>query len=258
LAPTIREEIEFSLSETGTGLAPGNDRTVTEGLVTLPKTEKVSDTEVYLLDGMNNRIKRICGFDKGGGGPCLNIAGLGTVHKDFGYCKAHERGAADKMWMLFANEQHLPRNLGDYIKTAQSLEQGDLASLDNDIRLLYALLANVLHREEGDDRPLNAKELDSARRTINSIAELKRIRHTIEKEVKLDITTVKEFVKEIFKVLEHHVQGHQLRMIFNSIMQDIILPLSARNRVADANAVDVDFSEITDKFKDGSNGTKNS
>lgn len=222
-----------------------------------PTVEVVSQTEVYVVDKDGNRIKRICGYKTADETPCLNPAGHGTVHRDFGYCKVHDRKTkgGSKMWGLFAEEKGLPKNLGGLFQRAKELEDEDLSKMDGDIQLAYVLLADTLSplkdnsngkkNKEELDRRLTIAEKDHALRILRFISEAKRNKSTMEKEVKLDITTVKDFVVQIFKVIEQTVQGHKAADVMNAILSQVLLPLKAQKKIADAESVD--FSDITPK-----------
>lgn len=205
------------------------------------KIERAGKYEVYLLDEAGHRIKKICGYG-GLGNECRNSAGHGTVHKDYGYCKLHDKGGSGKFWVMFADEKKLPKTMSDYLKKAEKLEQVDLIGIDNDIKYQYALLAQVLHREDGDNRQVTSKEIDQASKIGTRIVEMKKARHTLEREAKLDITSVKEFITQFFGILEGYVQGHVLRSVFNDIMERVVMPSSTQRRIVDAS--EVDFKEL--------------
>ena len=217
--------------------------------------------EVYVVHNDGNHLKRICGYKTSDESPCLNVAGHGTAHKEFGYCNVHDRKtrSSTKMWNLFADEKGLPKNLGGLLQKAKELSDDDLSKMDNDIQLAYVLLADTLSpiknnsngkkSKEELDRRLSIAEKDHALRILRFISEAKKNRQTMEREVKLDVTTVREFVTQVFKVIEQTVQGHKAKDVMDAIMNQVLLPLSTQKRIADSELAD--FSDITPKVLKG-------
>jgi hypothetical protein len=222
-----------------------------------PKSEYVSDKEIYLLTDTGGRKRKICGA-KLKGLPkqfvCSNPAGAKTEHLGIGRCGYHERlGSGDvlqsrlnNLWSLLNTEKGMPSNLSEMIEHAKNIETKIMESVDPDIKILYSLLGFVLNKENRmQGVELTLADISQAERIVEKIAKIKYMRNQMEKETKLDTQTITTFVKTVFFEIRKFVTDQTAHQILASIMQNAVKPYKDENMsIQDAEFEIVDETKI--------------
>jgi len=209
-----------------------------------PDIEKVSNYEVYQLDRDKKRIKQICGVQRNNapeGYVCLKPAGHGTNHPGTGPCKAHDRQLMNpnntSLWHKMNRSQNLPSTLMEFMENATEIEETQLAMVDEDIRMLYALQSYFLESKskpdkDGKEKELSYDDIELSLKIINSIISAKEKRVKLKKEVVLDASTVKVFVDQVFKIIVGNTNQAHSRRILTEILDNVIMPFKHSGRIA--------------------------
>jgi len=219
------------------------------------KYKKVSPYEVYLLDEGGNPSKRICGVQRNNrpkGHLCHMDAGAGTNHPGVGPCSSHDRQLANpnntSLWHKLNREHNLPSTLMEFLENAQDIEDRILASIDDDIKFLYALKAYFLEKRgrnaDGKEIDLSSDNIELALKITDTIIKAKEKRVKIKKEIVLDATTVRAFIDQIFRVIVANTNQAHSRRILTEILDGVILPFKQSGRISG----DIGFTNNTRKI----------
>ena len=199
-----------------------------------PTVKRISTTEIYLLDpATEKRKKRICGKQKKDmpeGYVCLNEAGKNTNHPGYGFCSIHERHLPQhvkvSMWKRInqENPNMLPK-LGVALDICDRIQDEDLRNVDEDIKMLYALLQVHL-----DCKPEDWKK-DAADHALNLVKEIikaKEAKTRIEKTILLDPKSIAGFLKQIFSIIKKTLTEQDAKIILQTIYNDVVIPMNKR------------------------------
>ena len=219
---------------------------------TKPRIKKINPHEIYLLDDNNRSIKRICGKQRPNmpkGWVCLQPAGQGTDHPGVGYCSSHDTVITNSrntgLWQHLNQDNGLPSNIRELMENAQLIEEQHLTSVDDDIRMMYVLKQYLLQghhlrvnaptegkgRKKAGEHQLSLETIDMILKITKEIVSTKKLRHQLEREVKLDMSTVQTFVDQIFKVLAAEAPRPIAKKLMVSILEDVITPLQTAGRI---------------------------
>lgn len=120
-----------------------------------------------------------------------------------------------------------PRLIDDFIG-ASKIEEDDLVKVDDEIKLQINLINKILEGAKVTDKDGNEKERKLNNDEIKNISTLakqivssKEVRHKIEKQIKLDVTNVREFTIQVLKVVKKNVPDHQAKKVMEGILQII-------------------------------------
>jgi len=215
------------------------------------EVEKVSSFESYVIEN-GVRTKRVCGRqrkNKPKGIVCLHPAGAHTVHPGYGQCSLHDNSITNSnrtnVWALLNIEAGLPSTLKEVFENAQLIDDIHLSEVDDDIKMMYALVGDIVHK--GEEVPLTSRDIDRVMGILGKIIKAKETRAKLNKEVKLDATTVKEFVNQIFEVVISLAPKDTARRILVQIMDEVIAPFKTAGRITgdefDYQIEDADFKE---------------
>jgi len=218
------------------------------------KYKIVSPYEVYLLDKQGEPSKRICGVQRNNrpkGHLCHKDAGAGTNHPGVGPCSSHDRQITNprntSLWHKLNRQHNVPSTLMEFIENASDIEDRVLASVDDDIKFLYALKAYFLEKKgrskDGQEMELSSDNIELALKITDTIIKAKDKRIKIKKEVVLDATTVRAFIDQIFRVIVANTNQAHSRRILTEILDNVIMPFKQSGRISG----DFDFSNNTKK-----------
>jgi len=199
--------------------------------------EKPEISENWLVTSDGTFIRKICGH-RSSKGPCLLFPGWGTNHIGKGKCRHHGRS-------LLYNPQlnaleGIPVRFGELLAHVDNVEEGTLLNVDHEIKFLYALQQYVLTMATD----LNLQQVDALQELTMNIVKTKSIKNKIQKEMRLDASAVKDFVKNIFDIVVQTVPGPEAQRILNDIMNKVIVPYKNKQRITNAR---YDFEETIKK-----------
>lgn len=221
-----------------------------------PPTEvdKVTAQEVYIIDEKGERGRRICGAqrkDAPAGFLCLRPAGANTQHPGWGCCNQHDtaltNGNNTSLWATMNRGAGLPVNLAEFLENANHIDEKHMRLVDDDIKLLYSLQAELITRD-----PMTQSDLDMVVKITDRILKAKEMKRKLEKEVQLDTKTVKEFINQIFGLIVANASRNVAKSIMTEILDKVIIPFNTNNRISgddfkyEPEAIEA-FNEIEDK-----------
>lgn len=207
------------------------------GAVQILEKPDISETWIITKDGVH--IRTICGH-KSIKGPCLLPAGWGTDHKGKGKCKKHTRS-------LLYNPQlnkleGIPERFGQLLEHVDTIEDGTLLNVDHEIKFLYAIQQYIL--TSSDSGMLSSAQLEALQNITMDIVKTKSIKNKIQKQLKLDASSVKEFVKNIFEIIVQRVPGAEAQNILRDIYNNVIVPYRNSDKITGSK---FDFKAEIDK-----------
>jgi hypothetical protein len=199
--------------------------------------EKPEISENWLVTSEGTFIRKICGH-RSSRGPCLLFPGWGTNHVGKGKCRHHARS-------LLYNPQlnaieGIPVRFGELLEHVDGIEEGILLNVDHEIKFLYTLQQYVLTMS-GE---LNLTQIETLQDMTMDIVKAKSIKNKIQKEMRLDASAVKDFVKNIFDIIIQSVPGPEAQRILNDVMNKVIVPYKNKQRITNAH---YDFEETIQK-----------
>lgn len=187
-------------------------------------------SEKWLVTETGEKLRTVCGIWQGASQrPCLLPAGWMTPHPGKGNCRKHTRGGLYNI--ILNQESGYPTQLQELLLHTESLDESEIMPLELDIKLLYALQQYTMSR--GIEGQLGLDQIDLVRKITGDILKAKTIKHKIQREMKLDNTTVKEFVNQIFKTISENVQGPEAKRLMEDIMNKVIVPFQSTDRLSD-------------------------
>lgn len=212
---------------------------------TKPRVKKISPEEVYLTDDRGRKTRRICGVQKNNapkGHICTNPPGAGTGHPGVGPCSYHDRQISNArntgLWQRLNKEAGLPSNLLELLENAEEIEDVHLTSVDDDIRNLYALQGIVLSKrktsEDGEESVLLNEDINLLTDITQKILKAKALRVKLQKEISLDVTTIKIFINEIFKIIVAETAESVSKRVLTAIVDGVIVPFRTQGRIKGA------------------------
>ncbi|MFW9949859.1 MAG: hypothetical protein ACFFKA_07025, partial [Candidatus Thorarchaeota archaeon] len=184
-------------------------------------------------------LRKICGH-KGIRGPCLLPAGWGTNHTGKGKCRNHSRSL---LYNPHLNQlEGIPTRFAELLEHVDTIEDGILLNVDHEIKFLYALQQYLMTL--GESNALSIATIELLRDLTIDIVKTKAIKNKIQKEVRLDHSTVKDFVKSIFDIIVQRVQGAEAQNILQDIYNKVIVPYQNNDKITKSN---FDFKDQIDK-----------
>jgi len=217
-----------------------------------PVIEKVSPLEAYSLKENGERNRRICGAQRRGapqGWYCMRPAGSGTTHKGMGPCKFHDteitKSTNTSLWYILNKGAGLPAVLGEYLENAENIQEDHLVKVDDDIKILYALQSFILSRD-----PLTNLDIDLVLKVSEKIFKAKELKKKLDKEVKLDTKTVKEFVNQIFSLIISNASQNVAKRIMTDILDKVVIPFNTEGRVKGNDfSVNAEYEEVVEQLE---------
>jgi hypothetical protein len=178
----------------------------------------------WLVSPEGTRLRRVCGHSTIYG-PCLLTAGWGTDRKGYGKCRHHSRKSLYNVSLSLSHG--LPSRLGELLEATEQLEDSELTSVDTEIKLLYALQTYVM--SIGPELTLD--QIEILRGLATDLLKAKALKNKIQRELRLDATSVKEFVNQIFNIISARVRGPEAKNIMNDILNEVIIPFRTQDRI---------------------------
>lgn len=209
---------------------------------TKPTFKKLNPYEVYLVDKKGRLKKRICGTQLSQlpeGYVCTNDPGLGTDHPGYAQCNVHDRQITNSnntgLWLKLNRDAGLPENLLGFLENAAQIEEKHMVSVDDDIRSLYAILLFVMQKRkdpsDGDKGYLTNSDIETILKIMDKILKAKELRIKLNKELHLDMSTVKSFVDQIFKIIVSSTAEPIGKRILTEILEHVIVPFKTKGRI---------------------------
>lgn len=186
--------------------------------------ERVSDSEIYLLDENKVRKRRICGQqreDKTPGLLCLKRAGWGTVHLGAGRCKFH--GGNDEVLVVENKVEFIDRlvrearfrTVTDIEVVKKVFEEGDYKTVSAELQILSVLVIRVLRRilDEVQSDEQRLKDERFLKDLIRDIAAIKKIKQELSQVNKVDIESVRTIFNIFFASLRARAGDAALELV---------------------------------------------
>lgn len=201
--------------------------------------EKPEISETWIVTPEGVMLRKICGH-RSIKGVCFLPSGYSTDHVGKGKCKKHSRS-------LLYNPQlnaleGIPSRFGELLSFVDGIEEGTLLSVDHEIKFLYALQQYLLVTSE-EDRIL-PQTIEVLQDITMNIVKTKAIKNKIQKEVRLDASTVRDFVKSIMDIIVRRVPGSEAQNILQDIFNNVIVPYKNSDKISSSR---FDFKEEIDK-----------
>lgn len=222
----------------------------------LQKIEKISNLQlledptqsvVWLVDSDGTKLRKICGHRPAQGTPCLSPAGRGTDHPGFGKCRSHSRS---KLFNVVLSRAHnYPTNFLELLEHSSQLESLQLNSLDPEIQMLYTLQNYILTMERDERVHLSIEEIQMLQSLTSDIIKAKTVKAKIQRELKMDSTSIKEFIDQIFGLIAQRVDPAKAKLLFADILNQVIVPFQNKDRIA-GDKVSGGIEAQLDKFEE--------
>jgi hypothetical protein len=165
--------------------------------VSYKKYKKIPNVELRELEGSEGFIeywlvksdkpkKKICGYPLRGlpkGWRCTLIAGRGTNHRNYGYCRKHEglmNNDERKEFWLKMRQMGKVKTLGEVYERAEQIERVALESIDADLSFIEIARQALLKKAENDGELDRNMRLDLTVMSDVS-AKLKKAKISLEK-----------------------------------------------------------------------------
>ena len=200
-----------------------------------PKIERVSDQEVWLLDDKDQRVRRICGKIRVGVPeefPCTEDAGKGTSHLGSGYCETHDISiqltpkTRNTYEMLI--DQNKQKSILDYLARTSQAETEHHTSVDSEIELLEAIIANLL-KTHGE--AITPKIGDDISKIAQKSGNLKKIKIETLKKEKLDSEVIGRFLRSVMGIIKIHSSAQTAKLIIMDIITNVAVPMMNRDEM---------------------------
>lgn len=185
-------------------------------------------SETWLITPEGTKIRKICGHGTTNG-VCLLPSGMGTEHFGKGRCKKHSRSA---LYNPQLNQvEGLPTRFVELLHHVDTLEDTVLLNVDHEIKFLYTLqLMLTSMSSDGVNLPLEV--IEKLQSLTMDIVKTKAIKNKIQREMRLDATSIKEFVGQIFKIITQRVPKNEAQNILTDIMNEVIIPYRNQARIS--------------------------
>ena len=121
------------------------------------------------------------------------------------------------------NNPDLFPNIQTALERVDDINEGELSSVDNEIRLLTALLMETLTKTEGEE--WSQGHTESAVSLIKELGKMKDIKSKIEKEKSVSPKALDMLVKQIFEIIRKSVDEGSAKKILTGIMREVIIPM---------------------------------
>lgn len=210
----------------------------------------------YSVNVFNDPFPRpICGRQNSRDGMfCLNPRGQGTDHVGYGPCLDCEKKLLQSLlrsgaiysphrstFMISLNQINgRPTMLQACLDRAEQLEQARLEKVEPDIRTLYGVIDFVMRggtknlteeERESGDWSLNHDDVKQLISLYRQVVEAKKAAFVMQKEVKLDATTIKALVGQIMSVVFDNVDASTARKIGGKILDNVVMPFRAQGKI---------------------------
>ena len=193
------------------------------------KIEIVSKIESWLLDEHGGRIRRVCGHKLSGrDGYCLEVAGKGTSHVGYGYCKAHDPKTLQKRFKLWKQMQEtwgIIPTVAEAMAVAEEIEDEEFNTVGQEIRFLYALLLE--HMKDRETNKWTKEDKEFAITIVSEIIKAKTTEQKLKKSISLESRTITAFVDQVFTQIVLNTDKQSAEKIMTAIMSNVIVPLTA-------------------------------
>ena len=181
------------------------------------KIEKVSDTEVWLLDKEGKRLERICGKTRPGipdEFPCTEPAGKGTKHEGEGYCELHDIDlqlvSKPRNTYEILIDPERKKSVLDYLALSAQDNSEHHTSVDHEIELLESIIAKLLDTNKDT---LTTRVADEIAKVVQKLGNLKKIKIDTLKKEKLDNEVIARFLKSILGIIKMHTSQQTSKLI---------------------------------------------
>jgi len=167
-----------------------------------------------------------------------------------------------KKWSIVDEKGKLPVRFVELYERAEKLEQEDLVKLDNEIKMLYTLQQHLL--ESGVvKRDGQRKEVDYDSITIRQLLLInkqliaaKEVRQKLEREIRLDVMTIRELLVQIVEQVKIYVPEHLTRKVLGAIMNNVIVPHREKKKIIGDDGGMLTTKSISEELHlRGENGT---
>jgi hypothetical protein len=207
------------------------------GTAQILEKPEISETWIVTPDGV--LLRKICGH-RSIKGICFLPSGYATNHIGKGNCKKHSRS-------LLYNPQlnaleGIPSRFGELLAFVDTVEEDILLNVDHEIKFLYALQQNLLLTIQ--DPLIPPALVVELRELTMDIVKTKAIKNKIQKEVRLDSSTVRDFVKNIMDIIVKRVPGAEAQNIMQDIFNNVIVPYKNSDKISNSR---FDFKEEIEK-----------
>ncbi len=200
-----------------------------------PNIERVSDTEVWLLDEEGTRNRRICGKIRTGipeTFPCTEDAGKGTKHEGAGYCETHDieiqlTPKSQNTYQALIDPER-QSTLLDYLNRTSQSESEHHTSVDSEIELLEALIANLVNNNTSN---ITFKNADDIAKVAQKLGNLKKIKIETLKKEKLDAEVIGRFLKSVLGIIKMHSSAQTAKLIIMDIITNVAVPMMNREEM---------------------------
>ena len=181
-----------------------------------PKVEIITPSEVYLLDGENHRVKRICGAQDEFGWPCTLTAGHGTFHEGESRCRKHEGKEVGKREYLerYLDVLNSDNRLKKYFELANIADK-EAYSVENLTRITYALLIEHLNQAQYN---WTKKEAFFVLTLIEQMRKMQETTSKIETQ-KVIANSISAWLRAVFQVIQNSVSYETFLKIREQIAQ---------------------------------------
>jgi len=194
---------------------------------TKEKVERLSASEVYLLDSVGRRQYRVCGsVNTFSGSSCLYQAGYRTNHLFKGNCWLHETREGKAIWDIVIGGIDEKTVFGKYLINATCLTDDQLQDINADIIMLYALVGTL----QDNRTVITVSDIEQIRKIIREIGKMKEIRGRLDRDMKLEVNTVRDFINRVFSIITGCLDKTSARRVMTQIMEKVVLPLGTGSK----------------------------
>jgi hypothetical protein len=185
-------------------------------------------SETWLIDPSGIRLRKICGHASQYG-VCLLPSGLMTDHYGKGRCKKHSRSA---LYNPQLNQvEGLPTRFIQLLQHVDTMEDTVLLNVDHEIKFFYTLqLMLTTMSPDGINLPIEV--IEKLQSLTMDIVKTKAIKNKIQREMRLDASSIKEFIEQIFKIIVQRVPKPEAQNILQDIMNEVIVPYRNQARIS--------------------------
>lgn len=199
----------------------------TERTTAVTKVEIISVNEIYLLDEVGIRMRRICGAPLSGTNMklrCRHPAGRKTGHLGFGRCKLHQSrwdniqgsGQSLEIFKTLQQDSRAITMLELYELHPRLFEGTNISSLDGEIGVLTTILYDAV---------ANNLDRDTIIEIIESLTKTKMARSKIEVDkLLIDIKAIKLFIQQFLDLAKKNMSPEQYSVIVTAFRKDLKFP----------------------------------
>lgn len=114
-------------------------------------------------------------------------------------------------------------------------------SVDTEIKMLYALQNYIMTM--GEEMTLD--QIETVRGITLDLVKAKGLKNKIQRELRLDATSVREFVQQIFEIIAGRIRGPEAKNLMNDILNQVIIPFRNKDRI---HSGEIDPDQMKNSF----------